>query len=91
MCGEPALCLWAGKGRVVDPFGFGQRALLEPGRQEALTRRIRSREFGAIQGDTDAWNPAWVNAALQAGYRLDGAATPDRADQLPPSWLLLRP
>lgn len=73
LCSQLSLCLWAGKGAVLDTFNVGE-AIASGARDPApLVQLIEGRHFAVIQlDDPDALGPQ-AKAAIARTYRTDHA------------------
>ncbi|HSS12651.1 MAG TPA: hypothetical protein VLL04_02080, partial [Rhizomicrobium sp.] len=70
LCDQLSLCLWAGKGAMVDVFNVGEQ--IKTGARDPSTpaAMIAAHRFGTLQlQDMDAMGPA-VHAAIAQNYRL---------------------
>ncbi len=73
LCDQLSLCLWAGKGAVVDVFNVGQQIATGARDPAALARMIESRHFAVLQFeslDDFALGPR-IRAAVLRQYRVD--------------------
>lgn len=84
LCGEPAYCLWADKGRGADPFGYSQGVATGRLAPDLLQNMIRQRSFRSIQGGAASWGQDLIRLAREQGYRPVSEALGDDLLALPP-------
>lgn len=71
-CENLALCYWAGRSSEIEFFNFGQRALLEPGYDDAFVTQVKGGRIGLIQKDPDIRAdplPQEIEALIAATYK----------------------
>lgn len=70
LCGTPALCYWAGKRFVVDPFNVEQAILTGRLDADVLARRLAAREFAVVQWPAgEVFMSDELDATLDRHYR----------------------